>query len=150
MTIPTHHFNLHDGAHGSAKPLILVVDDSNVARTIIRITFQNDFEVHEASDGTQAIEMLRRGEYSYSAIMLDLVMKEVDGWAVLKFLLERHPERQGAGWGSLLDGGVPATVRPDPWVFDWHVRQRKSNQRHGHLPDGGIRPVGQQPVHHPG
>ena len=61
MTIPTHHFNLHDGAHGGAKPLILVVDDSNVARTI---------------------------EYSYSAIMLDLVMKEVDGWAVLKFLRE--------------------------------------------------------------
>ena len=88
MTIPTHHLNLHDGAHGGAKPLILVVDDSNVARTIIRITFQNDFEVHEASDGTQAIEMLRRGEYSYSAIMLDLVMKEVDGWAVLKFLRE--------------------------------------------------------------
>ena len=88
MTIPTHHFNLHDGAHGGAKPLILVVDDSNVARTIIRITFQNDFEVHEASDGTQAIEMLRRGEFSYSAIMLDLVMKEVDGWAVLKFLRE--------------------------------------------------------------
>ena len=88
MTIPTHHFNLHDGAHGGAKPLILIVDDSNVARTILRITFQNDFEVHEASDGTQAIEMLRRGEFSYSAIMLDLVMKEVDGWAVLKFLRE--------------------------------------------------------------
>ena len=88
MTIPGHHLSTHDGAHGGAKPLILVVDDSNVARTIIRITFQNDFEVHEASDGTQAIEMLRRGEYSYSAIMLDLVMKEVDGWAVLKFLRE--------------------------------------------------------------
>ena len=88
MTIPTHHFNLHDGAHGGAKPLILVVDDSNVARTIIRITFQNDFEVHEASDGTQAIEMLRRGQHSYSAILLDLVMQGVDGWAVLKFLRE--------------------------------------------------------------
>ena len=88
MTIPGHHLSTHDGAHGGAKPLILVVDDSNVARTIIRITFQNDFEVHEASDGTQAIEMLRRGEYSYSAIMLDLVMKEVDGWEVLKFLRE--------------------------------------------------------------
>ena len=88
MTIPTHHFNLHDGAHGGAKPLILVVDDSNVARTIIRITFQNDFEVHEASGGAQAIEMLRMGGYNYSAIMLDLVMKEVDGWAVLKFLRE--------------------------------------------------------------
>ena len=88
MAIQSHHLSMHDGARGGAKPLILIVDDSNVARTIIRITFQNDFEVHEASDGTQAIEMLRRGEYSYSAIMLDLVMQEVDGWAVLKFLRE--------------------------------------------------------------
>ena len=88
MTIPSHNFGTPDGAVGGAKPRILIIDDSNVARTIIRITFQNDFEVHEASDGTQAIEMLRRGEYSYSAIILDLVMQEVDGWAVLKFLRE--------------------------------------------------------------
>ena len=88
MTIPSHHIGTHDEARRGAKPLILIVDDSNVARTIIRITFQNDFEIHEASDGAQAIEMLRRGEYNYSAILLDLVMQEVDGWAVLKFLRE--------------------------------------------------------------
>lgn len=91
MAIPSHsshNASTHDGARGGAKPLILIVDDSNVARTIIRVTFQNDFEIHEASDGAQAIEMLRRGEYSYSAILLDLVMQEVDGWAVLKFLRE--------------------------------------------------------------
>ena len=88
MIIPSHQLSTHDGASRGAKPLILIVDDSNVARTIIRITFQNDFEIHEASDGAQAIEMLRRGEYNYSAILLDLVMQEVDGWAVLKFLRE--------------------------------------------------------------
>ena len=88
MTIPSHHHSTHDGAHGGAKPLILIIDDSNVMRTIIRVIFQNDFEVHEASGGAQAIEILRKGEYSYSAIMLDLVMQEVDGWAVLKFLRE--------------------------------------------------------------
>ena len=88
MTIPSHHIGTHDKARRGAKPLILIVDDSNVARTIIRITFQNDFVIHEASDGAQAIEMLRRGEYNYSAILLDLVMQEVDGWAVLKFLRE--------------------------------------------------------------
>ena len=88
MTIPNHHLSMRDGAHGGARPLILIVDDSNVARTFIRLLFQNDFEVHEASGGAQAIEMLRKGEYSYSAIMLDLVMQEVDGWAVLKFLRE--------------------------------------------------------------
>ena len=86
MTIPIHHFSTHDGARGGAKPLILIVDDSNVVRSIMRAIFQNDFEVHEASGGAQAIEMLRKGEYSYSAIMLDLVMQDVDGWEVLKFL----------------------------------------------------------------
>ena len=88
MTIPSHHVSTHDEVHGNAKPPILIVDDSNVVRSIIRVIFQNDFEVHEATGGAQAIEMLRKGEYSYSAIMLDLVMKEVDGWAVLKFLRE--------------------------------------------------------------
>ena len=88
MTIPNHHLSTHDGVRRGAKPLILIVDDSNVVRSISRVIFQNDFEVHEASDGAQAIEMLRKGEYSYSAIMLDLVMQEVDGWAVLKFLRE--------------------------------------------------------------
>ena len=88
MTIPSHHLGTHDGARMGAKPLILIVDDSNVVRSIIRVVFQNDFEVHEALGGAQAIEMLRRGEHSYSAIMLDLVMQDVDGWAVLKFLRE--------------------------------------------------------------
>jgi DNA-binding response OmpR family regulator len=88
MTIPTHHISTHDGARRGAKPLILIVDDSNVVQSITRVIFQNDFEVHKASDGAQAIEMLRKGEYSYSAILLDLVMQEVDGWEVLKFLRE--------------------------------------------------------------
>ena len=88
MIIPNHRLSTHDGARKAAKPLILIVDDSNVVRSIIRVIFQNDFEVHEATGGAQAIEMLRKGEYSYSAIMLDLVMQEVDGWEVLKFLRE--------------------------------------------------------------
>ena len=88
MIIPNHHLGTHDGARRAAKPLILIVDDSNVVRSIIRVIFQNDFEVHEATGGTQAIEMLRMGEHNYSAIMLDLVMQEVDGWEVLKFLRE--------------------------------------------------------------
>ena len=88
MTISSQNLSMRDGVRRGAKPLILIVDDSNVVRTILRVTFQNDFEVHEASDGAQAIEMLRKGEYSYSAIMLDLVMRDVDGWAVLKFLRE--------------------------------------------------------------
>ena len=88
MTIPNHRLSMRDGAHGGARPLILIVDDSNVVRSISRVIFQNDFEVHEASDGAKAIEILRKGEHNYSAILLDLVMQGVDGWEVLKFLRE--------------------------------------------------------------
>jgi len=88
MTIPNHHLSSHDGARRDVKPPILVIDDSNVVRSIARSIFQNDFEVHEASDGAQAIEILRTGQHNYSAIVLDLVMHEVDGWDVLKFLRE--------------------------------------------------------------
>ena len=88
MTIPNLHPSTHDGARRVAKPLILIADDSNVVRSIIRAIFQNDFEVHEASGGAQAIEMLRKDEYNYSAILLDLVMQGMDGWEVLKFLRE--------------------------------------------------------------
>ena len=88
MTTPNIHVNTQGGASGGTKPLILIVDDSNVARTFIRIIFKDDFEVHEASGGAQAIEMLRTGAYNYSAIMLDLVMPDVDGWEMLKFLRE--------------------------------------------------------------
>ena len=88
MTIPSHHFSTHDGTRRGTKPLILVIDDSNVVQSIARVVFQNDFEVHEALGGVQAIEMLRKGEYSYSAILLDLVMPGADGWEVLKFLRE--------------------------------------------------------------
>ena len=88
MIIPNHRLSTHDGVRKAAKPLILIVDDSNVVRSISRVIFQNDFEVHEASDGAKAIEILRKGEHNYSAILLDLVMQGVDGWEVLKFLRE--------------------------------------------------------------
>ena len=58
MITPSHHLSTHEGARRAAKPLILIVDDSNVVRTISRVIFQNDFEVHEASDGAR-VQLLR-------------------------------------------------------------------------------------------
>ena len=62
MTIPNHHLSARDGVRGGVKPQILIIDDSNVARTFIRVILQNDFDVHEASDGSQAIEMEQKKE----------------------------------------------------------------------------------------
>ena len=53
MTIPIHHFSTHDGARGGAKPLILIVDDSNVVRSIVRAIFQTENLIHVLTPGGQ-------------------------------------------------------------------------------------------------
>jgi putative two-component system response regulator len=71
------------------KPFVLVVDDNPAVRTLLAAILQRDFAVETAIDGAEAIEMLRTK--TYGAIILDLVMPEFDGYAVLEFLKEHDP-----------------------------------------------------------
>lgn len=67
---------------------ILVVDDNPDVRTILRVLFSSmKFDVVEAADGQQAIDLLR-GEMPPDLVFLDLFMPNVDGYAVLNWALE--------------------------------------------------------------
>jgi two-component system, chemotaxis family, chemotaxis protein CheY len=73
------------------KAKILVVDDSSLARRMIRkILEELEYEVEEASDGAQALEryVLNR----HDAVILDLLMHGMYGVDVLQKLKELHPE----------------------------------------------------------
>jgi CheY-like chemotaxis protein len=65
---------------------VVVVDDTPEARRLIRriLQSQGDFEIHEAADGRQAIELVNRT--MPDLVILDLMMPEVDGFAVLDAL----------------------------------------------------------------
>jgi threonine synthase len=64
----------------------VVVDDSPEARRLIRriLQSQGDVEIFEAVDGREAIELVTKEHPDL--VILDLMMPEVDGFAVLDAL----------------------------------------------------------------
>jgi threonine synthase len=72
-------------------PRILVADDSTDARRLIRriLQSQGDFTIFEAEDGKQALEII--GKEKPDLIILDLMMPQMDGFAVIE-ILKRNPE----------------------------------------------------------
>jgi threonine synthase len=62
---------------------VVVVDDTAEARRLIRriLQSQGDFEIFEATNGREAIELVRRE--IPDLVILDLMMPEVNGFAVL-------------------------------------------------------------------
>ena len=70
----------------------LVVDDDEPIRTMLtKIVERQDIEVDVARDGQEAIA--RIGEDGYSVILLDLMMPRVDGFQVLEYMSQNHPEK---------------------------------------------------------
>ena len=67
-------------------PRVVVVDDTSEARRLIRriLQSQGDFEIFEATNGREALELIARE--LPDLVILDLMMPEVDGFAVLDSL----------------------------------------------------------------
>ena len=71
---------------------VLLAEDSAYQRKIIAemITSNEEIEVIDvAKNGREAIQKI--GEHNPDVILLDLIMPEVDGLSVLKFLSEHYP-----------------------------------------------------------
>ncbi len=61
---------------------ILIVDDIEINRTILAAIFCEEYNTVEAENGQQAINLLHSGR-KFSAVLLDLLMPEVNGIGVL-------------------------------------------------------------------
>ena len=72
------------------KPVVLVADDNDATCTLLTALLQRDFRVDIARDGHEAIERLKSRQYA--AILLDLLMPIVDGYAVLDQLRDERPD----------------------------------------------------------
>ncbi len=62
---------------------ILIVDDVEVNRAILTETFKDEYHIIEASNGVEAVEVLN-GDTKISAMLLDLLMPEMNGLGVLR------------------------------------------------------------------
>jgi DNA-binding NtrC family response regulator len=70
---------------------ILVVDDESDLRLLLAHELLNiGYEIREASDGAEAIELLKK--YSFDLALLDIQMPSVNGIQVLKYIREHSPK----------------------------------------------------------
>jgi putative two-component system response regulator len=69
---------------------ILIVDDVDINREILRSILEDEYTILEAENGKQALEIVDQEAKDMAAIMLDLVMPEMDGTQVLEELNRRE------------------------------------------------------------
>lgn len=72
------------------KYKILVVDDSEINRSILTDILDDRYETIEAEDGVQAVELIKKHGSDISLILLDLVMPNMDGLEVLAAMNQGH------------------------------------------------------------
>lgn len=65
---------------------ILVVDDADINRDLLRNILEEDYIVDTASDGEEAIDKLKKNRNDTAAIILDLYMPKADGFAVINVM----------------------------------------------------------------
>ena len=72
----------------NTEDIILVADDSEVIRIFVKKIFNADYELSFASNGEEALDIIKKHETDgkIKAILLDLNMPKVDGFAVLDYL----------------------------------------------------------------
>lgn len=65
---------------------VLIVDDSDVDRAILKAILDDEFMVIEKTGGFSAINYLKKGKDEVDAMLLDVSMPAVDGFGVLEFM----------------------------------------------------------------
>ncbi|MBF0628632.1 MAG: response regulator [Magnetococcales bacterium] len=77
------------------QPTILVVDDDIINRKILVANLlEAGYRAHTANDGNEAWNRLSKHPETYSAVLLDRIMPEMDGMEVLT-RIKAHPILQG-------------------------------------------------------
>ena len=65
---------------------VLIVDDSLINRELLQYILQDRYQVYQAENGAQAVEMIQSRERIYRLMLLDIQMPVMDGFDVLECL----------------------------------------------------------------
>ena len=72
------------------RKVILIVDDIELNRAILKELFFQSYCVAEAENGLQALEAIKKYGDRIAIILLDIVMPELDGFAVCRPLRQER------------------------------------------------------------
>lgn len=70
------------------KPKILIVDNSEFNRAILKEILEETYEIIEADGGNEALHKIDEYGMKISLVLLDIIMPEKDGFDVLKYMEE--------------------------------------------------------------
>lgn len=74
---------------GETKRKILIADDTTVNRKMLADMLASDYEVLEAKNGEEALDILDEQHGEIAIVLLDIVMPKKDGFDVLEVMNER-------------------------------------------------------------
>lgn len=81
------------GDESEKKGHILIVDDDEAVREFLRKTLVKDgHKVTACEDGLEAIEFYEQNFRDVDIIILDMIMREMDGWLAFKELRKINPD----------------------------------------------------------
>lgn len=72
------------------RQTVLIVDDTAVNRRMLSDILDEEYDILEARDGFEAVDILRQREGAVALMLLDVVMPNMDGFEVLAYLHRRQ------------------------------------------------------------
>ena len=91
---------------------VLIVDDSDTMRSIVRkilAASRFDLDIHEAEDGSAALDQLRSGKFG--VVFLDFGMPGLNGTDILSGIKREHPNMAIVMMTTALDNAGPDSPR---------------------------------------
>ncbi|MEG0780512.1 MAG: EAL domain-containing protein, partial [Oscillospiraceae bacterium] len=92
--------------NGEMRDTVLVVDDSAVSRATLTRMLSPRYNVLEAANGRIALKLLQTQRGKFAAMLLDLVMPAMDGYAVLEELQKNDLYRNFPVVVTTINGGA--------------------------------------------
>lgn len=71
------------------RNIILIADDQEINRVILKVIFEEQYEIMEAADGDQAISLIEAHQEEIVLVFLDLLMPGKSGLDVLAFMTDK-------------------------------------------------------------
>jgi DNA-binding NtrC family response regulator len=110
-------------SRAGARASVLVVDDeAAVRRFATRVLEREGYRVVEASDGAEALDLLKDGQPSIDVVVSDIVMPRLNGVELLQALSATHPHlpvilMSGYATAALSELGIaaPCSILPKPF-----------------------------------
>lgn len=107
---------------GIGTSVLVVDDEGTVRRFAVRVLQREGYDVFEARDGAEALEIVRDRRLSIEVVVSDIVMPRLNGVELMEALSSSHPSlpvilMSGYASTALSEMGIvsPCSVIPKPF-----------------------------------